>query len=197
MEIELALCPYLKNKNPHVTHDERDSPTNVFSAISKEEFHGLYDFAQNTVAAKPSLDIHNVWVVPPLEEDSDDLILQADVTTPHFRVNVRNTHPWRWIFPAGVNDVLYCRWPIRSPDVTTRDLLWNYIKYNVCLPLRPLSLPDLRQQRTSAMAFSTKDAVKSLGCGRLSCRHEPRDPQSSLYCSSWFLAGGEVSGADR
>jgi hypothetical protein len=71
-----------------------------------EEFYGLYVFVLNTVAAKPSLDIFNAWVVPPLEEDSDDLLFQADVTTPHFRVTVRNTHPRRWIVHTGANDVL-------------------------------------------------------------------------------------------
>jgi hypothetical protein len=87
----------LKNKNPHVTLDDS------FPAISKEEFYGLYVFMQNTVAAKPSLDMFIVWVVPPLEEDSDHLIFQADVTTPHFRLTVRK--PRRWIVHAGANDI--------------------------------------------------------------------------------------------
>jgi hypothetical protein len=93
-----------------------------------------------------------------LEEGSNDFIFQYDVVPSHFHMAVWNhlnmDLPWRWLGHAGANDV-WCSWPPRSPDLTPGDfLLWGYIKYKVLvLPLLQ-SLPQLRQQITSAIASS-------------------------------------------
>jgi hypothetical protein len=77
---------------------------------------------------------------------------------------VRNhlkTHlPRRWIGRAGASDVVWCRWPPRSPDLTPCDFfLWGYIKDKVFVPPLPRSLPELRQRITTAIPSITRDTL--------------------------------------
>lgn len=68
------------------------------------------------------LDTLTLWLLPQLEEDSNDFIFQQDGAPPHFHITIRNHlnahHTQRWIGRAGANDVVCCRWPSRSPDLT-------------------------------------------------------------------------------
>jgi hypothetical protein len=105
-----------------------------------------------------------VLLLPQLEEDFNDFIFQKDGASTHFHMAVRkhmNAHlPWRWIGRAGANDVVWCRWPPRSPDLTPCDFfLWGYIKDKVSVPPLPRSLPELRQRFTTAIASITRDTL--------------------------------------
>jgi hypothetical protein len=88
-------------ENHHVTLEhERDSPKmNVFRAISKEKVYDLFFFMENTVTGNSYLDMLTSWLLPQLEEDSNDFIFQQYGAPPHFHMAVRNylnTHlPWR------------------------------------------------------------------------------------------------------
>jgi hypothetical protein len=75
--------------------------------------------------------------------------------------NHLNAHlPRRWIGRAGANDVMWCRWPPKSPDLTTCDFfLWGYIKDKVFVPPLQRSLPELRPRITTAIASITRDTL--------------------------------------
>jgi hypothetical protein len=105
-----------------------------------------------------------LWFLPQLEDDSNDFIFQQDGAPRHFHMALRNhlnAHlPRRWIGRAGANDVVWCRWPPRSPDVTPCDFfLWGYIKDKVFVPPLPRSLSELRQRISSAIASVTSDTL--------------------------------------
>jgi hypothetical protein len=61
-------------------------------------------------------------MLPQLEEEVPDFILQQDGAPPHCKGHVRdhlNDHlPQRWIGCAGLNDVPLMFLPPRSPDLT-------------------------------------------------------------------------------
>jgi hypothetical protein len=63
-------------ENPHVTLEhERDSPkVNVFCAILKEKVSGPFFFVENTVTGNTYVDMLTLWLLPQLEDDSDDFI---------------------------------------------------------------------------------------------------------------------------
>jgi hypothetical protein len=107
---------------------------------------------ENTVMGDSYLDMLTLWLLPQLEEDSNDFTFQQDGAPSHFHMavwNHLNAHlPRRWISCAGASDV-WCRWLLRSPDLTPCDFLWGYIKDKMFVPPLPRSLPELRQRITS------------------------------------------------
>jgi hypothetical protein len=167
-------------KTPHV---------NVFCAIWKERVSGPFLFVENAVTGNSYLDMLTLWLLPQVEEDSNDFIFQQDGAPPHFHVAVRNHlnvhHPRRWIGRAAANDVVWCSWPPRSPDLIPCDfLLWGYTKDKVFVPLLPRSLPELRLRITTAIVSITRDTAQSLGRVGLSSRHLPCDSQSTYPISA-------------
>jgi hypothetical protein len=102
-------------ENPHVTleHEKYSPEVNVFCAISKEKVYGPFFFVENTVKGNSYLDMLTLWLLPQLQEDSNDFIFQQDGVPPHFHMAVRNhlnAHlPQRWIGRAGANDAVWCR----------------------------------------------------------------------------------------
>jgi hypothetical protein len=100
--------------DPHVTlKHERDSPkVNVFCAISKEKVYGPFSLMENTITGNSYLDMLTLWLLPQLQEDSNDFIFQQDGALPYFHMAVRNhlnAHlRQRWISRAGAIDV-WCR----------------------------------------------------------------------------------------
>jgi hypothetical protein len=70
-------------------------------------------FVENTVTGNSYLDMLNEWLLPQLEEDSNDFTFQQDRAPPHPHMAVRNHQnahlPQRWIRRAGANDVVWCR----------------------------------------------------------------------------------------
>jgi hypothetical protein len=100
-----------RTENRHVTlQHERDSlKVNVFYAISKEKVYGPFFFVENTVTGNSYLDMLTLWLLPQMEEDSDDFIFQQDGALPHFHVAFRNhlNVLQRWIGRAGANDATW------------------------------------------------------------------------------------------
>ncbi|GFG39802.1 hypothetical protein Cfor_10577 [Coptotermes formosanus] len=146
-------------ENPHATVEHvRDSPkVNVFGAVSSRKVYGPFFFAEPTVTGINCLDMLQLWLLPQLQEDSEDFIFQQDGAPPHFHFDVR-AHlsanlPGCWIGRASDNDSPVLPWPPRSPDVTVCDFfLWGYIKDRVYVPPMPRDLAQLRQSIVGAVA---------------------------------------------
>lgn len=152
--------------NPHecVEH-QRDSPkVNVFCAISPEKIYGPFFFLEPTVTGHVFLDMLQQWLLPQLDEDSADFILQLDGAPPHYHGSVRDhlneALPQRWIGRASQEDRVLIRWPPRSPDLTPCDFfLWGFIKDRVYVPPLPTTLGDLRARITAAIAEIDRDTL--------------------------------------
>jgi hypothetical protein len=67
-------------EHPRATlQHERDSPkVNVFCAITNRSVFGSFFFAETTVTGCTYLDMLSEWLLPQLEEEVPDLILQQD-----------------------------------------------------------------------------------------------------------------------
>ena len=65
-----------------------------------------------------------------------------------------------WIARAVLSDMVYSRWPPRSPDLTPCDLfLWEYMKDCVYPSPLPVDLPDLRIRIVAAVKSITPDFI--------------------------------------
>ena len=99
-----------RTENPKsVAEVVRDSPkVNVFGEEFTFKVYGLFFFSEQTVTGTTLLDTFTEWLLPQLNEDSGDFILQMDRAPPHFHRHVReflNQHlPQRWI-GRGTNDI--------------------------------------------------------------------------------------------
>jgi hypothetical protein len=70
---------------------ERDTPeVDVFCAVSKEKFYGLFFFVESTFMGSLYVDVLTLWFLPQLEEDSKDFVFQLHGAPPHFHVAFRN-----------------------------------------------------------------------------------------------------------
>ena len=97
------------------------------------------------------------WLLPQLEEDSADFILQLDGAPPHYHGNVQRhlneTLAQRWIGRASQEDRTLICWPPRSPGLSPCDFfLWGFVKDHVYVPPPPLTLDDLHSCITAAIA---------------------------------------------
>jgi hypothetical protein len=114
-------------ENPHATMEHvHDSPkVNVFCAVSSCKVYGPFFLAEPTVNSINYLDMLQLWLVPPLQEDSEDFILQQDGAPPHFHFHIRahlsTNLPCHWIRRASHNDSSLLLWPPLSPDLTPCD----------------------------------------------------------------------------
>ena len=104
------------------------------------------------------------WLMPQLEEDSQDFIFQQDGAPPHFHNDVRwylNKHlPQRWVRHTGCDDEVLLKWPQRSPDMTPCDFfLWGFVKDRVFVPPLPRDLMELRERIREAFAAVTRDLL--------------------------------------
>ena len=81
------------------------------------------------------------WLMPQLNEDSNDYIFQKDGSRAHYkevRGYLNRNLPQRWIGRTGKEDDVLMRWPPRSPDLTPCDFFffWGFVKDTVyVLPL--------------------------------------------------------------
>jgi hypothetical protein len=77
-------------KPQEIIEYERDSPTvNVFCALSLRILYGPFFFAEGTVTGQSYLDMLKLWMMPQMQEDSNDFLFQQDGAPPHFRNDVR------------------------------------------------------------------------------------------------------------
>ena len=101
------------------------------------------------------LDTLENWLLPQLNTNYDDYILQLDGAPPHFHRNVRElSHvlQQRWIRRAAKGDNHLLSWPPRSPDLTLCDFFrWGFVKDSVYVPPLPMSLKELRDRVTHAL----------------------------------------------
>jgi hypothetical protein len=61
----------------------------MFTTVSSCEVYGLFFFAEPRVTGINYLDMLQLWLMPQLQEDSEDLISQQDGAQPHFHFDVR------------------------------------------------------------------------------------------------------------
>jgi hypothetical protein len=122
------VCIY-GTENPHATVEHiRDTPkVNVCFAIFSCRVYGPFSFAEPTVTGIIYLDMLQLWLMPQLQEDSEDFIFQQDGALPHFHFDIHahlNANlPGCWIGHASDNDSPLLPWPQRSPDLTPCDFL--------------------------------------------------------------------------
>jgi len=67
------------------------------------------------------------WLMPQLNEDSNDYIFQQDGFPAHYkdvRWYLNRNLPQRWIVRKRKEDVTLLRWPPRSPDLTPCDFFF-------------------------------------------------------------------------
>ena len=114
------------------------------------------------------LDMLENWLLPQLNTNYDDYILQQDgappAPFPHFHRNVRvlvnRVLQQRWIGCAAKGDNHLLHWPPHSPDITPCDFfLWGFVKGSVYVPQLPMSLKELRDRITRAMQTITADRL--------------------------------------
>uniref|UniRef100_A0A1B6F3H6 Uncharacterized protein n=1 Tax=Cuerna arida TaxID=1464854 RepID=A0A1B6F3H6_9HEMI len=138
-EATFHLCGKVNRQNVRIWGSEnqhvyivwvRDSPkVNVFCAITYNNVYGPFFFMEQTINGMIFLDVMTEWLLPQLEQDLPNFILQLDGAPPHYHLEVRtelnNQLPQRWIGRAGPNDDALLTWPPRSPDITPCDyFLW-------------------------------------------------------------------------
>jgi hypothetical protein len=102
---------------------QHDSPkVNIFCAVSREKVNDQFFFTEATVTGDSFLDMLVHWLLPQLNTNYDDYILQLDGTPSHFHMNVRvllgYVLPQRWIGHAANGDNNLLPWPPRSLDLT-------------------------------------------------------------------------------
>jgi len=136
----------------------RDSPeVNMFYAVSSCKVYGPFFFAEPTVTGINYLDMLQLWLMPQLQEGSEDFIFQQDGAPPHIHFHIC-AHlianlPSRWIGRPSHNDSPLLIWPPRTPDLTPCDFfLWAYIKDRLYMAPMPRDLPQLRQRIMKAVA---------------------------------------------
>jgi hypothetical protein len=138
--------------------------------MSTRKVCGPFFFREDTVMATSYMKMLQTWLFPRLQEDeSEDFVTQQDGAAPlHFRPDVRH---WlndillhQWIGRSNNEDLMFCPWPARFPDLTPCDyFLWGYVKDKVFVPPQPVSIPDLKTRITVAVETITPDLLIRVG----------------------------------
>ena len=100
------------------------------------------------------------WLMPQLNEDSNDYIFQQDGSPAQYKYVRRYLNrnlPQRWIGRTGKEDALM-RWPPRSPDLTPCDFFfWRFVKDTVFVPPLLANLQIFATVITAAVALVDRD----------------------------------------
>jgi hypothetical protein len=104
------------------------------------------------------------WLIPQLNEDSNDYIFQQDGSPAHYHKDVRGylnrILPLSWIGRKGKEEDALMQWPPRSPDLTSWDFFfWRFVKDIVFVPALPANLQDLRNLITAAVTLVDRDIL--------------------------------------
>ena len=99
-----------------------------FCSISNMKVYGPYFFARSTVTGLSYLDMLREWLMPQVEDDSDDFIHQQDGTVPHYHhlihVYLNQQFPHHWTGHMTTEDQVLLPWPPRSLDLTKCDFFF-------------------------------------------------------------------------
>ena len=131
-------------ENPHATMEHvRDLPkVNVFCVISSCKVYGPFFFAKPTVTGNNYLDALQLWLMPQLQEDSEDFIFQQNRTLPHFHfdahANLIANLPGRWIGHASDSDFPLLPLPPWSPDLTPPRFFLMGLHQGSCVYVPPM-----------------------------------------------------------
>lgn len=93
----------------------------MFYIMSKKKVHGLFFFHEKTVTESSFLNMLSLWLMPQLQDDSDNFILQLDGALPHWSDDMRNylnqqlSH--RWIEQSTDYNMPLTQWPPRDPNL--------------------------------------------------------------------------------
>jgi hypothetical protein len=101
-----------------------------------------------------------LWLMPQMQEYSNDFLSQQDGAPPHFHNNVHYylnfELPRLWIERARERDECFMKWPPRSPDLTPSDFfLWSSIKDHVYVPPLSRDIQELQQRIQEAATMVT------------------------------------------
>jgi hypothetical protein len=90
-------------------------------AISSCKVYGPFFFVEPTVYGINRLNMLQLWLMPRLQEYSEDFVFQQDVAPPHFHFDIRahlNANLCGcWIAHTSDNDCHLLPWPPWSPDL--------------------------------------------------------------------------------
>ena len=105
------------------------------------------------------------WLLPQLNEDSEDFIFQQGGAPPLWHNQVRRfvneTFPQRWIGRTGPKHLALHSWPPRSPDMTPcHFFLWGYVKERVYVPSLPADLDELTKRIKAAVKSVKEDTIR-------------------------------------
>jgi hypothetical protein len=132
--------------------------------MSIRQVCGPFFFPEKTVNGITYLRMLQNWLFPQLQDELQKIIFQQDGAPPHFLNGVRewlnDFVPYRWIGRHGPNDLVFLRWPPRSPDLTPCDFfLWGYVRDRVYVPPLPTNLPEVRCRIVVAVVTITPDML--------------------------------------
>ena len=102
-------------------------------------------YKERTINGRIYLEILENWLMPQMNEDSDDYELQEDGCPGHFHNEGtrQSQHKFARILgrTLGEEDVTIMGWPPTSPDLTPcYFLLWGFVKDTVFVPPVPANL---------------------------------------------------------
>jgi hypothetical protein len=156
-------------EHPHamIEHQRDSEKVNVFCAVSRKKVHGPFFFNEATVSGNSFLNMLENWLLPELNSNYGDYILQLDGSPPHFHRNVRGllnrVLPQRWIRHGADGDNNLLPWPPRSPDLTPCDFfLWGFVKDSVYVSPMQTSIQQLRDQIMHAVQAITVDMLHNI-----------------------------------
>jgi len=90
-----------------------------------------------TVTSINYRDMLQLWLMPQLQEDSEDFIFQQDEALPHLHFDVcahlSANLPGRWIGRTSHNDSPLLPWPPRSPDLTPCNFFRMGLHQGLCV----------------------------------------------------------------
>jgi len=103
------------------------------------------------------------WLMPQLNEDSNDYIFQQDGSPAHYkdmRRYLNRNLPQKWIGRTGKEDYALMRWPPRSPDlIPCNFFFWGVCEGHILCASTPRLCPDFRNCITTAVALVDCDML--------------------------------------
>lgn len=155
------------------------------------------DSMKPTITGINYLDMLQLWLIPQLQEDSEDFIFQQDGDSLYFHLDVRArsldwAHFWQWRSSSSVASIIILPNPLWF-------FVWGYIKDRVYVPPMSSDLPQLRQRIVEAEAAVDRDMLKHMWhelrrASATSVTIRNTAPQTVNISSIWKVSVGEKLG---